>query len=414
MSNENYWLTSFDTTLPLDKNSKKSYNGINTVQKNVFDDTFANSALDYLYSNDNLGKTQSFLESNGFPSIEERQYNKQSYGAADENRQMLDLFKNKSNSILNPKLSDDTDRAFLSGLMGEEEEKAYHQSQIADANSAIKRWQSAFIGSPLESQLNGVADSALQKINTLQTAEPDFFNAKNNIVPVDNFNLFPENDNNNVSSLLLQDTNNTLSMVNTRALVDNSLKKLLNKAKQAFQIFWDLPDEMQKDVQRSMWRTGARYYLGKEEFYTSLWMLEHALQDNPSDIWRGNDSRIASLINNDKVYLDKLDEAIKASKDGTIDTDLEDIRFKNDDLYYSIHKANIHVTGHRQSNGKWIVHATLSDTYDFTEFMTFKDDNGGWSTQFSPGTVANDVAVASQILGAINPYHVTVDFYTTR
>ena len=155
-------------------------------------------------------------------------------------------------------------------------------------------------------------------------------------------------------------------------------------------------------------------FRGKKKFYTSLWMLEHALQDNPSDIWRGNDSRIASLINNDKVYLDKLDEAIKASKDGTIDTDLEDIRFKNDDLYYSIHKANIHVTGHRQSNGKWIVHATLSDKYDFTEFMTFKDDNGGWSTQFSDGTVANDVAVASQILGAINPYYVTVDFYTTR
>ncbi|MBE7027012.1 MAG: hypothetical protein E7410_05605 [Ruminococcaceae bacterium] len=414
MSNENYWLTSFDTTLPLDKNSKKRYNEINTMQKNVFDDTFANSALDYLYSNDNLGKTQSFLESNGFPSIEERQYNKQSYGAADENRQMLDLFQSKSNSILNPKLSDDTDRAFLSGLMGEEEEKAYHQSQIADANSAIKQWQSAFIGSPLESQLNGVADSALQKINTVPNTKSDFFNAENNIVPVDNFNLFPENDNNNVSSLLLQDTNNTLSMVNTRTLVDNSLKKLLNKAKQAFQFFGELPYEMQKDIQRSMWRTGARHYLGEEGFDTSLWMLEHALQDNPSDIWRGNDSRIAYLINNDPVYLNSLDEAIKSSKDGTIDTDLQNIQFNEKDLYYSIHKANIHVTGHRQSNGKWIVHATLSDKYDFTEFMTFKDDNGGWSTQFSPGTVANDVALASQILGAINPYHVTVDFYTTR
>ncbi len=184
MSNENYWLTSFDTTFPLDKNSKKSYNGINTVQKNVFDNAFANSALDYLYSNDNLGKTQSFLENNGFPSIEERQYNKQSYGAADENRQMLDLFQSKSNSILNPKLSDDTDRAFLSGLMGEEEEKAYHQSQIADANNAIKQWQSAFSGSPLENQLNGAADSAMQKINTVQNTKSNFFNAKNEVRPV--------------------------------------------------------------------------------------------------------------------------------------------------------------------------------------------------------------------------------------
>ena len=168
MSNENYWTNSFDAMFPLDTTSKKGYNGINTIQKNknVFDDTFTSSALDYLYSNDNLGKTQSFLESNGFPSIEERQYNKQSYGAADENRQMLDLFQSKSNSVLNPTISNDTDRAFLSGLMGDEEEKAYHQNQIADADSAIKQWQSAFSGSPLESQLNVAADSAIKSINS--------------------------------------------------------------------------------------------------------------------------------------------------------------------------------------------------------------------------------------------------------
>ena len=416
MINENYWTNSLNTIFPLDTTSKKGYNGINTMQKNknVFDDTFASSALDYLYSNENLGKTQNFLENNGFPSIEEREYNKEAYGIADERKQMLDLFQSKSNIILNPKPSNDTDRAFLSGLMGDEEEKVYHQTQIADADNAIKQWQSAFSGSPLESQLNGAANSALQKINTNSTIKPSFFNAKNNIVPVDNFNLFPENDNNNVSSLLLQDTNNTLSMVNSRAWVDDSLKNLLNKSKKDFQIFGDIPYETQKDVQRSIWRTVAQPYLGKKGFDTSLWMLEHALQDNPSDIWRGNDSRIAYLINNDPVYLNSLDAAIKASKDGTIDTDLKDIQFDNKDLYYSIHKANIHVTGHRQSNGKWIVHATLSDKYDFTEFMTFKDDNGGWSTQFSDGTAANDLAVASQILGAINPYHVTVDFYTTR
>ena len=193
MTNENYLLNSFDTVFPLDKSYKKNYNGINTVQKNVFDDTFANSALDYLYSNENLGKTQNFLESNGFLSIEERQYNKEAYGAADENRQMLDLFQSKSNSVLNPAISNDTDRAFLSGLMGDEEEKVYHQNQIADANSAIKQWQSAFSGSPLESQLNGVADSALQKINTLPTTKPDFFNAKS----IDTFDFGQEYDGNN-------------------------------------------------------------------------------------------------------------------------------------------------------------------------------------------------------------------------
>ncbi len=419
MSNENYWLTSFDTTLPLDKNSKKRYNEINTVQKNVFDDTFANSALDYLYSNENLGKTQNFLESNGFPSIEERQYNKEAYGAADERNQMLDLFKSKSNSVLNPAISNDTDRAFLSGLMGDEEEKVYHQTQIADVNSAIKQWQSAFSGSPLESQLNVAADSAIKSINSVPATQPTFFNAENGFESVSVPCSAQEYDitqdwNTNLQSVYASGADNTLSKLSLRTSIANSFKYIFNKAKQAFIDFGDCAYETQKEVQRSIWRTGARYCLGNEEFYTSLWMLEHALQDNPSDIWRGNDSRIARLINNDPVYLNSLDEAIKASKDGTIDTNLKNIQFNNEDLYYSIHKANIHVTGHRQSNGKWIVHATLSDKYDFTEFMTFMDDKGGWSAQASKGTIANDAANISQRLGAIKPYKVKVEFYTTR
>lgn len=60
------------------------------------------------------------------------------------------------------------------------------------------------------------------------------------------------------------------------------------------------------------------------------------------------------------------------------------------------------------------MHATLTDIYDFTEIQSFMNDNGGWSKQAGIGTVANDAAVISQALRAINPYKVTVDFYTTR
>ncbi len=153
------------------------------------------------------------------------------------------------------------------------------------------------------------------------------------------------------------------------------------------------------------------------ECYTSAWMLEHSLQDNPSDIYRDNFSRIASLINNSDTYLKALDAAIKKSKNGIIDTDLENIAFNSDtekDLFFSIHKATIHVSGYKQPNGKWIVQADLFDTYDFTEFMTHMDDNGGWSKEASIGTVANDAAAISQKLGAIQPYKVTVKFFTTR
>lgn len=213
MINENYWTNSFDAMFPLDKTSKKVYNGINTLQKNknVFDDTFVSSALDYLYSNDNLGKTQSFLENNGLPSAEERQYNRETYGAADERKMVLDLFNSKSNSILNPKLPDDTDRAFLSGLMGEEEEKLDYQNQVANVNGAIKDWQNVFSGSPLESQLNGFADSALQSINTLSAVKPTFLNVK----PAETFDFAQEYDSNNEQSMDMSDANNTLAMVNS-------------------------------------------------------------------------------------------------------------------------------------------------------------------------------------------------------
>jgi len=109
-----------------------------------------------------------------------------------------------------------------------------------------------------------------------------------------------------------------------------------------------------------------------------------------------------------------LDAAIKSSTNGKIDQDLEGVNFKTGDLYYSIHKSTIHVDGYLQNNGKWIVHAKMSDIYDFTEIQSFMDDNGGWSTQAGIGTVANDAATVSQLLGAINPYKITVEFYTTR
>ena len=55
----------------------------------------------------------------------------------------------------------------------------------------------------------------------------------------------------------------------------------------------------------------------------------------------------------------------------------------------------------------------MQDTYDFTEIQSFMND-GAWSWDAGFGTIANDAAVLSQDLGAISPYEIIVDFYTTR
>ena len=48
------------------------------------------------------------------------------------------------------------------------------------------------------------------------------------------------------------------------------------------------------------------------------------------------------------------------------------------------------------------------------EWMTVKIEDGNLSFDIRTGTVANDAAKISQILGAVNPYMVRVYFNTVR
>ncbi len=172
-------------------------------------------------------------------------------------------------------------------------------------------------------------------------------------------------------------------------------------------------DALQKEVQREIWKQGSKVAL--KDCPVSKFMLEHSLQDNPTTMVMGNESDIAKLIVQDPVYLNALDKAIANSDGETIDTDLEGIAFDTPDLYYSIHKATIHVKGYKNKEGNWIITAMLEDTYDFTEWMTLsKDEDGKWIINISKGTVANDVAKISQMSGAINPYEIRVYFNTVR
>ncbi len=192
-------------------------------------------------------------------------------------------------------------------------------------------------------------------------------------------------------------------------------KDTLQSQKQAEMAKNKALDEAQKNMQRGFWKTGSQKYLRENRgFLTSAWMLEHSLQDNPTDIWRGNDSRIAYLINNDESYLKKLDAAIASSSNGRISGSLDNISFENGDLYYSIHAATIYVDGYKQGNGKWLVKSTMTDRYDFTVIQSLMSQDGTFSNTIRLGTIANDAAVISQALGAINAYNVHVEFYTTR
>ena len=143
-------------------------------------------------------------------------------------------------------------------------------------------------------------------------------------------------------------------------------------------------------------------------------MLERSLVEFPEDFIANDGSIIAELINNDKVYLAALDNAIAESNNGKIDTLLEGIAFENGDLLYAIHLANIHVSGYEQDDGTWIINATLTDVYDFTEITTYKDEKGDYSSDLSLASIANDLGTLSQRAGVITPYKVLVNFTTVR
>lgn len=181
----------------------------------------------------------------------------------------------------------------------------------------------------------------------------------------------------------------------------------------------DYIDEGQKWAQREVWRWGAQKLLREDMgCETSAWLLEHSLQDNPSDVVRGNDSRIAYLVNTSSEYLSELDKLLKETKKGVIKNKKLEVVFEeksSPDLYYSIHKATIYVNGYKLENGKWFIEANYKDKYDFSEFMTFMgNEKNEFSKKISKGTLANDAAHISELLGAISPYWIRVKFFTMR
>jgi len=183
MKNKNYLASSADTLSPLDKTYKKGYNERDILRKNksIFNnDVLASSALDYLYSNNNRNKTKNFLENNGLPSFEDLEYNKKYYSAQEERKRILDLFKQKTNGILNPKLPDVTDRAFLSGLLGNEEEEHNYRKKLASSSRALGELQDAFRGSQFEGVLKPRTESP-NSAPAITNAVNRNLNAKNEI-----------------------------------------------------------------------------------------------------------------------------------------------------------------------------------------------------------------------------------------
>lgn len=299
------------------------------------------------------------------------------------------MFREKPTGILNPHLPYDTNRAF--GLLGTEEDAYNYKKQISNSNRALNELQSAFHGSQFEGELR----PTVQRLNS----SPAITNAINRNPNAKNEYKHIGTHNPNEKPVITQLSNDKETSDSNKVL-HNTLKRSFFEAL--------APVYLKPSTHTALWFVGAETYLKHKGYDTSAWLLKHSLQSKPEDVYRDDNSRIAQLIKNDPAFLKELDIAIANSDGKTLDKTIS-VSFKQGDLYYSIHKNDIKLTGYKDENGKWKISARLSDEYNFSELTSWMDGEDA-----TLGTVANDVAYFSEKIGAITPYNIYVDFNIER
>ena len=150
---------------------------------------------------------------------------------------------------------------------------------------------------------------------------------------------------------------------------------------------------------------GAFSTASKLIFETAPDLLNHSLQDNPSDLNFNNESKIAKKIKKDKVFQSKIKNIAKANPNKELKNHKESITFNSTDLFLGIHNADLYVTG-TLNDGKGKLSVKIVDTYDF-DFEPYKSDQT--LKRWAANAINNVAWVDYEYLGAINDYEITID-----
>ena len=167
-------------------------------------------------------------------------------------------------------------------------------------------------------------------------------------------------------------------------------------------------------MQYAFWQAvievGGRYF----NYELAGDLLQHSIKEKASD-YLITDEKIINLIIKDKNFENKMKEIIdKYSKQQNfyIPQGKESMAFKNSDLYFAIHKANIEMKAEKNEDSSWKAEITLSDTFDFTKWKTPLDyyfDANNIPKSILSSTLYN-LAFISQKLGVIKEYKVIAKF----
>ncbi|MBQ3114548.1 MAG: hypothetical protein IJC06_00275 [Clostridia bacterium] len=197
----------------------------------------------------------------------------------------------------------------------------------------------------------------------------------------------------------------------------SKFKNQMNYIVDAFKTGVDTAKEISKEGIRKAWETGANLLLESYYGYDSAsWLLKHSLQDNPDDVYRDSNSRISKLVADSRELKNELIKILCQCKEDSFSENLS-LTLSDGELGYSINRADIVVSGKKQPDGTWKITGTLTDLYDYSEIQTLeiKESNifpniNYIDTDISLGTVANDAAYISSLVGAIHPYNIIINF----
>lgn len=145
-------------------------------------------------------------------------------------------------------------------------------------------------------------------------------------------------------------------------------------------------------------------------FTTAATLLNHSLQDSPSNLSYGSSTSFASqilksseckqIVNNFKSYVKGKNLSARTTSGSTTLNSTKD-------LHLAYNRVSYVVSGTKK-NGIWTLNITFSDTYDF-ETQAWKNAMTG-----NPAvTILNNYAAYAQSLKAIVPYKVKVTVKTT-
>ncbi len=158
---------------------------------------------------------------------------------------------------------------------------------------------------------------------------------------------------------------------------------------------------------------------GKLKNYdVSAEFLQHSLKKNAGSILI-TDGVIVEKIKGSNEFKEKLKEIVEKygknsdefyakPKDKLNENSVE---FKNSDLYYAIHNADLEVTGKKKEQ-KWNLNIVLHDRYDYTDFKDirkyYKDTEKVYKSIFS--SILYNLAYVSVGLGVIKEYDIYIKF----